>query len=92
MAQAPPANVFAAKKVKLDLPAMFSGNVEKLEDWMFAIEQYCQIIGIMETLYKVKLGISRLEKDALTLWQGFLVQHPNSLIDGHYDMLDWVLF
>ena len=51
---------------------MFSGNAEKLEGWLFAIEQYCQIVGITDTLNKVKLGISRLEKDALTWWQGFL--------------------
>ena len=82
MAQTTPANVFAAKKVKLDLLAMFSGNVEKLEGWLFAIEQYCQILGVTDTLDKVKLGISRLKKDALTWWRGFLVQHPNSLIDG----------
>ena len=83
MAQAPPANVFAAKKVKLDLPAMFSGNAEKLEGWMFPIEQYCQTIGVTDTLNNIKLGISRLGKDALTWWQGFLVYLPNSLIDGH---------
>ena len=62
---------------------MFSGNAEKLEGWLFAIEQDCQIGSITSTLDKVKHGISRLEKDALTWWQGSLVQHPNSLIDGH---------
>ena len=50
---------------------------------MFAIEQYCQIISVTGTLDKVQLDISRLEKDALTWWQGFLAQYPNSLIDGH---------
>ena len=68
----PPANVFAAKKVKLDLTAMSSGNAEKVEGWLFVVEQYCQIVGITDTLDKVKLGISRLEKDALTWWGGFL--------------------
>ena len=34
----PPANVFAAKKVKLELPAMFGGNPDKLEAWLFAVE------------------------------------------------------
>ena len=62
---------------------MFSGNAEKWEGWLLAIEQYCQIVGITDTLNKVKLGISRLEKDALIWWQGFLVQHPNSLADEH---------
>ena len=76
-------NVFTAKKVKLDLPAMFSGNAKKMEGWLFAIEQYCQIISVTDTLNKVKLGISRLEKDALTWWRVFLAQHPKSLIDGH---------
>ena len=50
MAQAPPASVFAAEKVKIDLPAMFSSNAEKLEGWLFAIEQYFQIIGVTDTL------------------------------------------
>ena len=63
MAQAPPDNVFAVKNIKLDLPEMFSGNAEKLEGWMFAIEQYCQIVSVTDTLDKVKLGISRLEKN-----------------------------
>ena len=76
MAKAPPANVFAAKKVKLDLPAMLSGNAEKLEGCLFAIEQYCQIFGITDTLDKMKLGISRLEKDKLIWWRGFLAQYP----------------
>ena len=67
MAQTPPDNGFAAKKVQLDLPAMLSGNAEKLEGWLFAIEQYCQIVGVTDTLDKVKLGISRLEKDA-SIW------------------------
>ena len=58
MAQTPPVNVFAAKKVKLDLHAMLSGNEEKLEGWMFIIQQYCQIVGVTYTLNKVKLSIS----------------------------------
>ena len=66
-----PTNVFAVKKVKLDQPAMFSGNVEKLEDWLFATEQYCQIIGVTDTLDKVNLGSSRLEKGWVDMVVGF---------------------
>ena len=40
---------------------------------MFVVQQYCQIVGVTDTLNKEKLAISRLEKDALIWWQGFLV-------------------
>ena len=71
---------------------MFGGNLDKLEAWLFAVEQYCLMVDVTSELDKVKLGVSRLEKDALTWWRSYLQHNPNALIDGHANALDWAAF
>ena len=51
---------------------LFGGNPDKLEAWLFAVEQYCLMVDVTSELDKVKLGVSRLEKDALTWWRSYL--------------------
>ena len=62
------ANVFAAKKVKLELPPLFAGDPAKLSTWIFAVEQYCDLVDINSDHDHVKLAVTHCEKDALTWW------------------------
>ena len=50
------------------------------------------MVDVTNELDKVKLGVSRLEKDALTWWRSCLQHNPNALTDGHANALDWALF
>ena len=59
---------FAAANVKLDLPPKFAGKPSKLSIWLFEVEQYCDIVGIIKPVYRVRLAVSRLEHDAVTWW------------------------
>ena len=77
-------NVFAAKKVKLDLPVKFDGTPSRLNAWLFAIEQYCTVVDLVDGSDRVKLAVSRLEKDALTWWRQYVVANPAALT-----ALDW---
>ena len=65
------ANVFAAKKVKLELPPVFKGNPNALTAWLFSIEQCCEMVDLTEDSDQVKLAVSRLGGDALTWWHSF---------------------
>ena len=38
---------FAAANIKLDLPPKFSGEPSELSGWLFEVEQYCDIVGIV---------------------------------------------
>ena len=50
------------------------------------------MVDVTNELDKVKLGVSRLEKDALTWWRSCLQHNLNALADGHANALDWALF
>ena len=62
-------NVFTAKKVKLALPPVYNGERAKLGAWLFQVEQYCTMVAVSSDTDKVKLAVTRLEKDALTWWR-----------------------
>ena len=55
MTNPPPTNVFAAKKSKLGLPAMFAENPEKMEILLFLVEQYCLRVDVKK-LDSIKLA------------------------------------
>ena len=76
---------FTAKTVKLDLPAKFDGRPAALTSWLFDIEQYCVLVGIVSPTEMVKLAVSRLEKDAHTWWR----QLNNRGVDYSLGHLGW---
>ena len=59
---------FAAAKIKLDLAPKFAGKPSELFVWLFEVEQYCDIMGIVKPIDRVRLAVFRLERDALTWW------------------------
>ena len=59
---------FAAVKIKLNLPPKFSSKPSELSGWLFEKEQYCDIMGIVKPVDRVRLAVSQLEHDAFTWW------------------------
>ena len=58
---------FAATNIiKLDLPQV-AGKPSELSGWLFEVEQYCNIVGIIKPIDRVRLALSRLECDTFTL-------------------------
>ena len=41
----------------------------ELSGWLFEVEQYCDIVGIVKPIDRVRLAVSRLERDAFTWWR-----------------------
>ena len=60
---------FSAESIKLDLPPKFTGKPSELSGWLFEVEQYCDIVGIVKPVDRVRLAVSRLEGDAFTWWR-----------------------
>ena len=58
----------------------------------FSVEQYCLLVDVFNELDKVKLVVSRPEKDVRTWWPSYLLQHSDALTDGQQNMLDCQLF
>ena len=50
-------NVFKAKNVKFELLGKFRGDLSKLWDWFFEIEQSYELVGIIAYYDKVKLAV-----------------------------------
>ena len=61
--------IFSAAKNKLDLPPKLAGKLSKLAGWLFDMEQYCDVVGIVKSIYRFKLAVSRLKHNAFTCWQ-----------------------
>ena len=57
-------STFTAKTIKFDTLSKFDGRPTTLTLWLFDIEQYCTLVGIVSPTEIVKLAVSRLEKDA----------------------------
>ena len=60
---------FAAAKVKLNLPPNFVGKPSESSGWLFEVEQYCDIVGIIKPVDRVKLAVSQIEHDTFTWWR-----------------------
>ena len=59
---------FSAANIKLDLPPKFVGKPSELSGWLFEVEQYCDIVGIVKPVDRARLSVYQLECDAFT-WQ-----------------------
>ena len=60
---------FAAVKTKLDLPPKFASKLNELTGWLFEVEQYCDVLGIVNSVDRVTLAMSRLQRCAFTWWR-----------------------
>ena len=60
---------FPAVNIKLGLPLKFAGKPSKLSGWLFNMEQYYNIMGIVKPVDRVRLAVSQLECDAFTWWR-----------------------
>ena len=49
---------FFAANIKLDLPHRFSVKPSELSGWLFKFEQYCDIVGIVKPVDRVRLAVS----------------------------------
>ena len=49
---------FSAANIKLDLPPKFVGKPSKLSGWLFEVEKYCDIVGIVNPVDRVRLAVS----------------------------------
>ena len=52
---------FPAASIKLDLPPKFAGKPSELSSWLFEVEQYCDIVGIVKPVDIVRLAVSQLD-------------------------------
>ena len=52
----------------MDLPPKFAGKPSELPGWLFEVEQYCDIVGIVKPIDRVILAVSQFERDAFTWW------------------------
>ena len=57
---------FSAANIKLDLPSKLAGKPSELSGWLFNVEQYCDIVGIIKLIDRVRLAVSQLECGAFT--------------------------
>ena len=48
---------FSAANIKLDLPPKFAGKPSELSGWLFEVEQYCNIVGIVKPVDRVRLAV-----------------------------------
>ena len=53
--------------------------------WLFQIEQYCKKVSVSVDADKIKLAVSRLEKDALTWWRQYSQSHPDAFTTLGWD-------
>ena len=49
---------FSAANIKLDLTPKFAGKPSELSGWLFEVEQYCNIVGIVKPVNRVRLAVS----------------------------------
>ena len=42
----------------LDLSPKFAGKPSELSGWLFEVEQYCDIVGIVKPIDRVRLAVS----------------------------------
>ena len=61
-----------------------------LTSWLFSVNQYSTLVGLSDD-DKVKLAVSRLEKDALTWWRQYDAQHTTQDATALAN-LDWDTF
>ena len=57
---------FSVPNIQLNLPHKFAGKPSELSGWLFEVEQYCDIVGIVKPVDRVRLAVLRLEHDAFT--------------------------
>ena len=50
--------MFSAANIKLDLPPKLAGKPSELSDWLFEVEQYHNIVGIVKPIDRVRLTVS----------------------------------
>ena len=64
---------------------MFDGTTKNLAQRLFSIIQYADLVGIPSEGDKVKLAVSRFEKDALSWWRQYVSQNNNAFASLDYD-------
>ena len=52
----------------MGLPPKFASKPNELSGWLFEVERYCDIVGIVKPIDRVRLAVSQLECDAFTWW------------------------
>ena len=60
---------FSAANIKLDLPPKFAGKPSELSGWLFEVEHYCDILGIVKPVDRFRLAVFRFEHDAFAWWR-----------------------
>ena len=50
------------------MPLKFADKPSQLSGWLFEVEQYCDIVGLVKPVDRIRLAVSRLERDVLTWW------------------------
>ena len=52
----------------MELTPKFAGKPSELSSWLFEVEQYCDIVGIIKPVDRVRFPVSQIEHDAFAWW------------------------
>ena len=55
--------------IKLEKPEKFDGNNQTLANWMFKIQQFCEVAGVTQPTEIVKMAVTLPTGKALTWWR-----------------------
>ena len=55
--------------IKLDKPEKFDGGTTKLANWMFNVQQFCEVARVTQTTEIVKMAVMLLTGMALMWWR-----------------------
>ena len=55
--------------IKLEKPEKFDGDAQKLANWTFNIQQFCEVAGVTQPTEIVKMAVTLLTGKALTWWR-----------------------
>ena len=74
-------------KIKVSPPPNSDGTGAKLHNWLFLVNQYCEILGVTIPTDQVKYAVSLLTGKALTWWRSKSTNRMFKL-----GVLDWDVF
>ena len=61
--------MLTGSNIKLEKLKKYDGDAQKLVNWIFNVQQFCKVAGVMQTTEIVKMAITLLMSKALTWWK-----------------------
>ena len=55
--------------IKLEKLEKYDGDAQKLANWTFNVQQFCEVAGVTQPMEIVKMAVSLLTGKVLTWWR-----------------------